>query len=207
MKLLMIKLGCFLILVLIQIGGLGVITIISAVMILLNMRMGLGNRLLLQDAFNLNSLSGIVRFVKRVIQGTFLVEGIGAALYMLVFVPEFGAKGIWISVFTSISAFCNAGIDILAENREAGMYLAASRDMRQIFVTGHPEYDYDTLKNEYMRDLAKGINPSIPVNYFPDDNPENRPINYWKGHANLLYGNWLNYFVYQRTPFDLSELK
>ena len=98
-------------------------------------------------------------------------------------------------------------IDILAENREAGMYLAASRDMRQIFVTGHPEYDYDTLKNEYMRDLAKGINPSIPVNYFPDDNPENRPINYWKGHANLLYGNWLNYFVYQRTPFDLSELK
>ena len=108
--------GQVIILILIQIGGLGVITIISAVMIQLKMRMGIGNRLLLQDAFNLNSLSGIVRFVKRVMQGTFLVEGIGAVLYMLVFVPEYGLKGIWISVFTSISAFCNAGIDILAEN-------------------------------------------------------------------------------------------
>lgn len=108
--------GQVVILILIQIGGLGVITIISAVMILLHKRMGIGNRLLLQDAFNLNSLSGIVRFVKRVMLGTFLVEGIGAVLYMLVFVPEFGAKGIWISVFTSISAFCNAGIDIIGEN-------------------------------------------------------------------------------------------
>ena len=104
------------ILVLIQIGGLGVITIISAVMILFHKRMGINNRLLLQNAFNLNSLSGIVRFVKRVILGTFLVEGIGAALYMPVFVPEFGAKGIWISVFTSVSAFCNAGMDIIGEN-------------------------------------------------------------------------------------------
>lgn len=98
-------------------------------------------------------------------------------------------------------------IDILAENKEAGMYLGASRDMRQIFVTGHPEYDYDTLKNEYIRDLSKGLNPSMPVNYFPDDSLEKRPINYWKGHASLLYSNWLNYFVYQRTPFDLSQLK
>lgn len=104
------------ILVLIQVGGLGVITIMSALMILLHKRMGLGDRLLLQDAFNLNSLSGIVRFVKRVLLGTFLVEGIGALLYMIVFVPEFGPRGIWISVFTSISAFCNAGIDIIAEN-------------------------------------------------------------------------------------------
>ena len=108
--------GQVVILILIQIGGLGVITIISAVMILLHKRMGLGNRLLLQDAFNLNSLSGIVRFVKRVMVGTFLVEGMGALLYMTVFVPEFGMKGIWISVFTSISAFCNAGIDIIGEN-------------------------------------------------------------------------------------------
>ena len=104
------------ILLLIQVGGLGVITILSAVMILLHKRMGIGDRLLLQDAFNLNSLSGIVRFVKRVLMGTFLVEGIGALLYMTVFVPEFGAKGIWISIFTSISAFCNAGIDIIGEN-------------------------------------------------------------------------------------------
>ena len=108
--------GHVIILILIQIGGLGVITIISAVMILFHKRMGINNRLLLQDAFNLNSLSGIVRFVKRVILGTFLVEGIGTALYMPVFVPEFGAKGIWISVFTSVSAFCNAGMDIIGEN-------------------------------------------------------------------------------------------
>ena len=108
--------GQAVILVLIQVGGLGVITIMSALMILLHKRMGIGDRLLLQDAFNLNSLSGIVRFVKRVLLGTFLVEGIGALLYMIVFVPEFGPRGIWISVFTSISAFCNAGIDIIAEN-------------------------------------------------------------------------------------------
>ena len=108
--------GHVVILFLIQIGGLGVITIISAVMIMLHKQMGFGNRLLLQDAFNLNSLSGVFRFVKRVMVGTFLVEGIGAAFYMLVFVPEFGARGIWISIFTSISAFCNAGIDIIGEN-------------------------------------------------------------------------------------------
>ena len=108
--------GQVVILLLIQIGGLGVVTIISAVMILFHKRMGIGDRLLLQDAFNLNSLTGIVRFVKRVIAGTFLVEGIGALLYMTVFLPEFGWKGIWISVFTSISAFCNAGIDIIGEN-------------------------------------------------------------------------------------------
>ena len=108
--------GQVVILVLIQIGGLGVITILTSVMILLHKRMGIGNRLLLQDAFNLNSLSGIVRFVQKVMLGTFLVEGIGALLYMTVFVPEFGLKGIWISVFTAISAFCNAGIDIIGEN-------------------------------------------------------------------------------------------
>ena len=103
------------ILVLIQVGGLGVITILSAVMLLLNRRMGLGDRLLLQDAFNLNSLSGIVRFVKRVLLGTFLVEGLGALGYMWVFVPEFGLRGVWISIFTAVSAFCNAGMDIIGE--------------------------------------------------------------------------------------------
>ena len=108
--------GQIVILSLIQIGGLGIITIMSALMILFHKKMGIGDRLLLQDAFNLNSLSGIVRFVKKVMLGTFVVEGVGALLYMTVFVPEFGAKGIWISVFTSISAFCNAGIDIIADN-------------------------------------------------------------------------------------------
>lgn len=108
--------GQIIILALIQIGGLGIITILSALMILFQKKMGIGDRLLLQDAFNLNTLSGIVRFVKKVMLGTFVVEGIGALLYTAVFVPEFGAKGIWISVFTSISAFCNAGIDIIADN-------------------------------------------------------------------------------------------
>ena len=108
--------GQIIILILIQIGGLGVITIMSGMMILLHKKMGIGDRLLLQDAFNLNSLSGLVRFVKKVVTGTLIIEGIGALLYMTVFIPEFGAKGIWISVFTSVSAFCNAGIDIIAEN-------------------------------------------------------------------------------------------
>lgn len=108
--------GQVVILLLIQIGGLGIITIMSALMILFHKKMDIGDRLLLQDAFNLNSLSGIVRFVKKVMLGTFTVEGIGALLYMTVFVPEFGPKGIWISVFTAISAFCNAGIDIIADN-------------------------------------------------------------------------------------------
>ncbi len=108
--------GQVVILLLIQIGGLGVITILSALMILLNRKMGIGDRLLLQDAFNLNSLSGLIRFVKKVVGGTLLIEGIGALLYMTVFVPDMGARGIWVSVFTSVSAFCNAGIDIIAEN-------------------------------------------------------------------------------------------
>ena len=108
--------GHVVILCLIQIGGLGLITILSGIMIMLRKKMGLADRILLQDAFNLNSLSGLVKFVKKVIIGTFIVEGTGALLYMLVFVPEFGARGIWISVFNSISAFCNAGIDIIGSN-------------------------------------------------------------------------------------------
>ena len=108
--------GQIVLLILIQIGGLGVVTVVSGFMIALNKKVGLKDRLLLQDTFNLNSLSGIVAFVKKVIKGTLIVEGIGAVLYMTVFVPEYGMKGIWISVFNSVSAFCNAGIDIIAEN-------------------------------------------------------------------------------------------
>ena len=108
--------GQIVILILIQIGGLGVVTIMSGLMLLLNRKMGIGDRLLIQDAFNLNTLSGLAQFVKNVLFGTFLIEGIGAVLYMLVFVPEFGARGIWISVFNAVSAFCNAGIDVIAEN-------------------------------------------------------------------------------------------
>lgn len=108
--------GQIVILILIQIGGLGIITIMSWVMIALHKKIGIGNRLLLQDAFNLESMSGLVRFVKKVIKGTFIVEFAGALGYMTVFIPQFGLKGIWISVFNSISAFCNAGIDIIAED-------------------------------------------------------------------------------------------
>ncbi|MBQ3572329.1 MAG: potassium transporter KtrB [Clostridia bacterium] len=108
--------GQIVILLLIQIGGLGIITIMSGLMLLLNKKMGLSDRLLIQDAFNLNTMSGLAKFVKNVLFGTLIIEGIGAVLYMFVFIPEFGAKGIWISVFNSVSAFCNAGIDIIAEN-------------------------------------------------------------------------------------------
>ena len=108
--------GQIVILLLIQIGGLGIITIMSGVMLLLNRKMGIGNRLLIQDAFNLNTMSGLAKFIKNVLFGTLIIEGIGALLYMFVFIPEFGGKGIWISVFNSVSAFCNAGIDIIAEN-------------------------------------------------------------------------------------------
>ncbi len=108
--------GQVVILVLIQIGGLGIITVMSSLMIFLHKKMGLSDRMLIQDAFNLNTLSGLVKFVRKVIRGTFIIEAVGALLYMTVFVPEFGLKGIWISVFTSISAFCNAGIDIISQN-------------------------------------------------------------------------------------------
>ena len=108
--------GQAVILLLIQIGGLGVITIMSGVMLLFNRKMGIGDRFLIQDAFNLNTMSGLIEFVKNVLFGTLIIETLGAILYMFVFVPEFGTKGIWISVFNSISAFCNAGLDIIGEN-------------------------------------------------------------------------------------------
>lgn len=108
--------GHIVILCLIQIGGLGVITIMAGVMIALQCKIGIKDRILIQDAFNLNSMSGLVKFIRKVILGTFLVEGVGALLYMFVFVPEYGPKGIWISIFNSVSAFCNAGIDIIKLN-------------------------------------------------------------------------------------------
>ena len=108
--------GQIVILLLIQIGGLGLITICAGIILALNKKFGLKESQLLQDAFNLNSLSGLASFVKRVLVGTVIVEGVGALLYMFVFVPEFGFKGVWISIFNSVSAFCNAGIDIVSEN-------------------------------------------------------------------------------------------
>ena len=95
----------------------------------------------------------------------------------------------------------------IASSEEAGVYIVASSDKKQIFVTGHPEYDADTLSKEYFRDLDAGINPEIPQNYFEDDNPENTPVVKWRSHANLLFSNWLNYYVYQTTPYDINEIK
>ena len=108
--------GHAVILFLIQIGGLGVITVFSGFMISAGRKLGIGYRMLIQDSFNLNSLDGMKEFTNKVILSSFAVEGAGALLYMTVFVPEYGAKGIWISVFTSVSAFCNAGLDIISEN-------------------------------------------------------------------------------------------
>lgn len=108
--------GQIVILVLIQIGGLGFIAIVSGLMILLTRRMGIGHRLLIQDAFNLNTMEGLSKFIRNVLLGTFFIEAVGAVLCMAVFVPQFGKRGVWISVFHSVSAFCNAGIDILSEN-------------------------------------------------------------------------------------------
>ncbi|MBR2485062.1 MAG: potassium transporter KtrB [Clostridia bacterium] len=108
--------GQIVILILIQIGGLGVITITAGLMVAIHRKMGLKDSQLLSDALNVSTLSGLAEFVKKMLLGTFIIEGVGALMYMIVFIPDFGAKGIWISIFNSVSAFCNAGIDIVAEN-------------------------------------------------------------------------------------------
>lgn len=113
--------GHVVILILIQIGGLGIITVISGLAVALHRKFGFKDSLLISDAFNLTTLEGLSRFITKVILGTFIIEGIGALLYMLVFIPDFGvARGIWISVFTSVSAFCNAGLDIIAVDSLCG---------------------------------------------------------------------------------------
>lgn len=94
-------------------------------------------------------------------------------------------------------------ITILADSKEAGVFLCMAKDGRQIFVMGHPEYDRMTLDAEYKRDKAKGLDIQIPVNYYPDGNPEKKPLLTWRACANNLYTNWLNYYVYQVTPYDL----
>lgn len=99
------------------------------------------------------------------------------------------------------------GLDILAESDEAGPYIVSSKHGRQIFVTGHSEYDPLTLKGEYDRDRNKGLEIAVPVNYFPDNNPAVEPLVRWRSHASMLFSNWLNYYVYQETPFDLEEIK
>ena len=98
-------------------------------------------------------------------------------------------------------------LELLAESDEAGVFLAASLNGRQVYVLGHAEYDYNTLDLEYKRDVAKGLKIDVPKNYYPCNNPNERPEVFWRSHANLLYSNWLNYFVYQVTPYDIHAIK
>lgn len=114
------------------------------------------------------------------------------------------------SRYTEISREDIEGCDkltVLAESEEAGACLCIAEGGRQVFVQGHFEYDRRTLENEYRRDVAKGIEIQVPENYYPDDNPENKPKLLWRAHANTLYTNWLNYYVYQATPYDVNEIK
>ena len=99
------------------------------------------------------------------------------------------------------------GLKILASSQETGVYALATKNGRQIFITGHSEYDEDTLKNEYLRDLSQGKPIKMPVNYFPNNDASKPPIVSWRGHAHLLFSNWLNYFVYQSTPYDIGKVK
>lgn len=98
-------------------------------------------------------------------------------------------------------------LDIIAVSDEAGLYLAASKDGKHVFVMGHSEYDADTLDKEYKRDSERGLNPEIPVNYYKNNNPLLRPVMRWRAHSTLLFVNWLNYCVYQITPYNLNEIK
>ena len=97
-------------------------------------------------------------------------------------------------------------LKILASSQEAGVYIVSSKQGRQIFVTGHSEYDVDTLEKEYLRDKNQGLPIAVPKNYYPNDDDTQRPVVRWRGHANLLFSNWLNYFVYQTTPYDITSI-
>lgn len=97
------------------------------------------------------------------------------------------------------------GLEILSESDDAGVYIAATSDGKQIFVTGHSEYDSSSLKWEYDRDKAKGLRINVPRNYYPQDDPARQPLSTWRAHANLLFSNWLNYYVYQETPYELGK--
>ncbi len=97
-------------------------------------------------------------------------------------------------------------LEVLATSEEAGLYLAASKDGSQVFVTGHSEYGAETLELEYQRDVAAGKPIAVPKNYYPNDDPTKPPLVSWRAHGNLLFGNWLNYFVYQETPYDITHV-
>ena len=111
-----------------------------------------------------------------------------------------------LSILANACLLCGKTVTALTASAP-GVFAISTRKGRQIFITGHPEYDAGTLKKEYLRDVAAGKPIEIPKNYFPGDDPEQEPIVSWRSSANLLYSNWLNYFVYQTTPYDLSEIK
>ncbi len=94
-------------------------------------------------------------------------------------------------------------LELISESEQAGVYIVTSKNKKHVYVTGHSEYDPLTLRDEYIRDKQKGLDIAMPVNYFPENNPDATPINRWKSHGNLLFSNWLNYYVYQETPFDI----
>ena len=98
------------------------------------------------------------------------------------------------------------GLELLSVSDEAGVFAIKSTDNRRVFITGHPEYDADTLALEYKRDVEKGLSIDIPKNYFPNDDPAAKPSVYWRAHAQLMYSNWLNYYVYQSTPYDIEKV-
>jgi len=97
-------------------------------------------------------------------------------------------------------------LQIISASEEAGVTIVKANNGRQLFITGHSEYSRHTLDSEYRRDLSKGLSIQIPINYYPEDNPDNKPVMRWKSTANLLFSNWLNYYVYQETPYDLEEI-
>ncbi|MDP4276408.1 MAG: homoserine O-succinyltransferase [Bacteroidota bacterium] len=98
-------------------------------------------------------------------------------------------------------------LTLLSESKDSGVYLVMARNGRDFYITGHSEYAPNTLDTEYKRDLSKGIPIEIPANYYVDDDPDKKPLVRWRGHANLLFANWLNYFVYQETPFDITMIR
>ena len=122
------------------------------------------------------------------------------------FDDEFWAPLSRYAEFSSQEIKDKTDLTVFADAPDAGVYLAATRDCRQVFITGHPEYDASTLKNEYLRDTEEGLEPIQPVNYYPNNDENEIPRAIWRSHGNLLYSNWLNYCVYQVTPYDLTEL-
>ncbi|MBO4497507.1 MAG: homoserine O-succinyltransferase [Lachnospiraceae bacterium] len=113
------------------------------------------------------------------------------------------------SRYTAVSVeevYADERLTVLADSEKAGICIAMAQEGKQIFVFGHPEYDRMTLDEEYRRDTAKGINPEIPENYYPDNDPDQKPLLTWRAHCNTMYSNWLNYYVYQVTPYDVESI-